>query len=864
CFGKFYQAPWPPPPCNNTGGGGISNPTGTISALKLCPTCPVVNSANFSNVPLNEAIETASSFMELTDTMQNDIAAVALFHEIFTTTPIDFNDYNQVFLVKYGYSNMKNALQHCFVTGRLNESSCVPVLHNSVEQFMEVINIRKAPVSAQNVAEQFFLELDEALVFRLIGQRDEAIIRLEAIDNCFLTQRHRQILKNTLATTKVERDVINGTVPLMAAIDLMDAIPRLEIKSNTSTIDTTATVHPTAIIGTNVTIGSNVVIEQDVFIGSNTVIANNVIIKKNSIIGEDVIIEENTLIEKEVEIGNFTAIGSYTIIKQNTTIGEHTTINDSIVIEKDVTIYDYVDIETNVLIKKETTIGNGVFIGKNAIISKEITIGELAIIRENAEINDKVKVGNKNIIAKAAKVKNNTETGKEVLVEENIHIPANKEICDNENVTSNFNFSNVCAANISPPVLVSNTNSCAFAMGYAQTRTNFLNGFQLDSDVKLVTDEEVTFKPDNLSSFYNWEFGDCGTSTNEQASYTFRKPGIYLVKLIQGTTCDTVVYYGAVTVFPNPKSEISPIVPQCLADEDVKLNRATTIDLSQPICIPTADCTPFIPLKEENCRLKLSWDFDNDSTKEETIALNDTNLINGNIAVQYDTNNVFTPSLITSIENREETHFKWEKACEKDTATAEITITNSFKVSMAATGCASGEVQFTSTTFGGVSPFTYSWVFGNGLTASTSSPLITVADTGMLSVELMITDANGCESHLLSAIYISDCNANARTTGNANAENTADGNNKTTLTVNDEIKVYPNPTAGQVTFEYSLKENNAQIVITDIMGKVVSSVKINGDNRTKIDLSNFPKGVYLYKVIGQTKVILSDKIILME
>ncbi|PKP44186.1 MAG: hypothetical protein CVT95_11300 [Bacteroidetes bacterium HGW-Bacteroidetes-12] len=48
------------------------------------------------------------------------------------------------------------------------------------------------------------------------------------------------------------------------------------------------------------------------------------------------------------------------------------------------------------------------------------------------------------------------------------------------------------------------------------------------------------------------------------------------------------------------------------------------------------------------------------------------------------------------------------------------------------------------------------------------------------------------------------------------------------------------------------------------MGKVVSSVKINGDNRTKIDLSNFPKGVYLYKVIGQTKVISSDKIILME
>jgi acyl-[acyl carrier protein]--UDP-N-acetylglucosamine O-acyltransferase len=861
---QFLPNQPPIPSCGSTGGGGTTLPTGTVSPLAVCGTCPMVNSAYFSNKPLNEAILEASSYMELTDTTQNDVTAVGLFYEIFSTTTIDYNDYNQSFLTKYGYSNMKNALQNCFATGRIKESHCVPTLDNSVEQLIQVINLQKQPVTAQNVSTQFYLSLDEALVFRLIGQRDAAITKLEAIDNCYLTDKHRTILKNTIAATKIERDAINKTIPLMAAVDLLNQIQPLKTSSGFSKVDTTSTVHPSATIGKNVTLGANVTIEQGVVINAYTTIADNVVIKKNSIIGEHVIIDENTIIEKEVEIGNFTVIGSYTIIKQNTTIGEHTTVNDSIVIEKDVTIYDYVDIENKVLIKKETTIGSGAFIGENAIINKEIIIGELAVIRENAEINDKVKVGNKNIIAKETKVKNKTETGKEVLVEENMIIPANKKICDNENVNLNFNFSNICNTNISHPVLVSNANSCAFAMGYAQTRTNFLNGFKLSSDVKLLTDEAITFIPNNLSSFYNWEFGDCGTSTDEQAIYTFRKPGIYLVKLTQGTTCDTVVYYGAVTVFPNPKSEIDPTVPECLADEDVRLNRETIIDLSQPSCIPTADCTPFIPLKAENCRLKLIWDFDNDSIKEETIALNDTNLTNGNIAVQYDTNKVFTTSLVTTIENREETHYKWEKACEKDTATAEITINNSFKISMTATGCAPGEIQFTSNTFGGVAPFTYFWNFGKGLTSSHSSPLITVADTGMLSVELIITDANNCVSHLLSAVYISDCNANARTSGNDNAESTTDGNNKTTLTDNDEVKVYPNPTAGQVIFEYSLKENNAQIVITDLMGKVVSSVKINGDNKTKIDLSKFPKGIYLYKVIGQTKVISSDKIILME
>ena len=43
-----------------------------------------------------------------------------------------------------------------------------------------------------------------------------------------------------------------------------------------------------------------------------------------------------------------------------------------------------------------------------------------------------------------------------------------------------------------------------------------------------------------------------------------------------------------------------------------------------------------------------------------------------------------------------------------------------------------------------------------------------------------------------------------------------------------------------------------------------SWLKLSGDNKTKIDLSKFQKGIYLYKVKGQTKVISSDKIILKE
>lgn len=865
---QFLPNPLPTPTCGTTGGGGnTTNPTGSVSPLVACATCPTVISTNFSNVPFNQAILTASGFMELTDSTKNDFTALQLFHEIFTSTTINFNDPNQAFLVKYAYSNMKNALQYCFVTGRLNESANVPNLHIAVTQFMDVLHLRQQPVTAQNVAEQFFLELDEALIYRLIGQRDEAITRLEAIDNCFLTDRHRQILKRTIATTKVERDVINGTVPLMAAVDLMDAIPRLEIPSNASAIDTTATIHSTAIIGRDVTIGSNVVIEQNAVIGNHSTIENNVTIKKNTIIGENVVIKAHTLLEKDVQIGNNTIVGNFNEIKKNTSIGNHTVLGDSVAIEKEVTIYDYVEIANKVTIKKETFIGNGAFIGAHTKISKEITIGELSIIRENSTIEDKVKIGNRNVMAKEVTVKNKTKTGKEVLVEVGKIIPPNKTICDNANVSGNFNFS-TSNCPIALPVLDNSTNTCSFAMGYAQTRTNFLNGFTLLTKKTPLTGEGIAFKPNQLASFYEWNFGDCSTSTDENPTHTFLQPGIYLITLTQGTSCDTTTYFGAITMFPNPTSVITPVSPTCANTSPVAIRRETSLAKGVPSCVSASGCPSFIPLNTANCRLHFVWEFAADTaTQEQMIGLNDSTLLADTVFKQIDANGTIQTSLFTTVEAREQTVFTFENLARTDTASAEIIITSSFSVEATFDGCAQQGVQFISTVSGGVAPFSYSWNFGNGTTSTQPSPFLSPLDTGLLAVNLLVTDANNCTNQFSGIVFIADCNANARINGNEHeevAESKKTNALQTTELKENNIKAYPNPTTGQVTFEYELENNQATLIITDLVGRTINTTVLIGNNKTNIDLSAFPKGIYLYQVIGQANILTSDKLILMK
>lgn len=70
---------------------------------------------------------------------------------------------------------------------------------------------------------------------------------------------------------------------------------------------------------------------------------------------------------------------------------------------------------------------------------------------------------------------------------------------------------------------------------------------------------------------------------------------------------------------------------------------------------------------------------------------------------------------------------------------------------------------------------------------------------------------------------------------------------------NSNFAIYPNPNKGQFTIELNNTATESTIEIYDLMGKKVWS-KISPENKLEIDISNQPKGIYLVKVVNETKV----------
>jgi hypothetical protein len=59
-------------------------------------------------------------------------------------------------------------------------------------------------------------------------------------------------------------------------------------------------------------------------------------------------------------------------------------------------------------------------------------------------------------------------------------------------------------------------------------------------------------------------------------------------------------------------------------------------------------------------------------------------------------------------------------------------------------------------------------------------------------------------------------------------------------------KMYPNPSAGQTTVEFSLKSvSDVKVIVTDLLGKQVASIQeTTSDFSETFDTSNLPKGIY--------------------
>ncbi|HMK05518.1 MAG TPA: PKD domain-containing protein, partial [Ferruginibacter sp.] len=270
--------------------------------------------------------------------------------------------------------------------------------------------------------------------------------------------------------------------------------------------------------------------------------------------------------------------------------------------------------------------------------------------------------------------------------------------------------------NFNVTLRVTNASGCAKTL----TKNNFIqasNGVNADLTNTLPTgcSLPVTINFTNTSTgagtlSYDWNFGDGGTSAQQNPSHTYTTGGSYTVTLIvvSSTGCaDTIIKPNAVVIGFIQAAFNAP--PTACEDSPV-----TFTNTSAP--------TPSSVL----------WDFGDASTS--------TDLSPVKI---YSTPGIYTVRLISYL-----------GAC-ADTATSMISILPKPPVSFSAanrTACSPPlTVNFTSPNSPGL---TYNWNFGDGGTSTLQNPSHTYTSFGSFNVKLVITNLSGCSDSLILNDYV--------------------------------------------------------------------------------------------------------------
>lgn len=77
----------------------------------------------------------------------------------------------------------------------------------------------------------------------------------------------------------------------------------------------------------------------------------------------------------------------------------------------------------------------------------------------------------------------------------------------------------------------------------------------------------------------------------------------------------------------------------------------------------------------------------------------------------------------------------------------------------------------------------------------------------------------------------------------------------------DQINLYPNPFSESITCTFPEEQKNATILITDLLGKKIKEIKVNGKQQI-IESGEMNNGVYFFQIVDENKNISQKKIVL--
>jgi hypothetical protein len=165
---------------------------------------PIINTATFTNVPLDSALVCAAWHMQMYDSLANDSVAVALFHEILTSG-LDRTNQGIRGRMEWGRYNMKTAMENLFYNNQLAQTNNTASFETPVQQYVDVLNtMTDTLLTDSTYKEQFYLELDKGQLFRTLGNPLLARHIYRHLDDCDLDSVEQVQLNNWLAQVDLD------------------------------------------------------------------------------------------------------------------------------------------------------------------------------------------------------------------------------------------------------------------------------------------------------------------------------------------------------------------------------------------------------------------------------------------------------------------------------------------------------------------------------------------------------------------------------------------------------------------------------------------------------------------------------------
>ena len=207
--------PCPNPPCSDP----CKPPCDYVvqDALVYCPDCGTINTLDFPNKKLNDAISKAIDKVNSHES-QNYRKAIKLFSQILN---VDFPNPNkhESYLLNLGYLKLQETLGNAFLNKQIIPSN---TLADEVQNIIDIENnyIDKAN-QQKNYYRRFLYTMDKAQTYRIANRRDLSLNVLNNILSWVQTDDLDEV-NNFICTINTEIDALEGRIDLGSIAGIMN------------------------------------------------------------------------------------------------------------------------------------------------------------------------------------------------------------------------------------------------------------------------------------------------------------------------------------------------------------------------------------------------------------------------------------------------------------------------------------------------------------------------------------------------------------------------------------------------------------------------------------------------------------------